>query len=278
MKNYPKIAIYSLLFIAFFMFTSFMFTSFLMVNNKAVKIMGEEVTYTLNGTTFKGYVAYDASTKNTRPGILVVHEWWGNNEYTRMRARKLAEIGYIALAVDMYGDGKIATNPQEAQQLSGEVYKDMQVLQSRMEAAEEKLKTYDETDKNNIGAIGYCFGGSVVLNAAKMGMDFKGVVSFHGSLAGVPAKKDLLKAKILVCHGGADKFVTDEDVKKFKSNLDSIGATYTFKVYPGATHAFTNPAATDLGKKFNMPIAYNEAADKNSWSDMKDFFSTIFKK
>jgi len=278
MKNYRKIAIYSLLFIACFMFTFFMFTSFMMVNNKAAKIIGEEVTYTLNGTTFKGYLAYDASTKNKRPGILVVHEWWGSNDYTRMRARKLAELGYIALAVDMYGNGKIATNPQEAQQLSGEVYKDMEVLKDRMGAAEEKLKTYDETDKNNIGAIGYCFGGSVVLNAAKMGMDFKGVVSFHGSLAGVPAKKDLLKAKILVCHGGADKFVTDEDVKKFKSNLDSVGATYTFKVYPGATHAFTNPAATDLGKKFNMPIAYNEAADKNSWNDMKVFFSTIFEK
>jgi dienelactone hydrolase len=273
MKNYRKISIYSFLFTAFFMFISFM-----TVSNKEAKITGEEVTYTLNGTTFKGYVAYDASTKNQRPGILVVHEWWGNNDYSRMRARKLAELGYIALAVDMYGDGKIASNPQEAQQLSGEVYKNIEALKDRMEAAEEKLKTYNETDKNNIGAIGYCFGGSVVLNAAKMGMDFKGVVSFHGSLAGVPAKKDLLKAKILVCHGGADKFETDEDVKKFRSNLDSVGAAYIFKVYPGAMHAFTNPAATELGKKFNIPIAYNEAADKNSWNDMKDFFSTIFKK
>ncbi len=254
--------------------------TFVAFNKVTIKpnIIGKEVNYTLNGKTFKGYVAYDAATNAKRPGILVVHEWWGSNDYVRMRARKLAGLGYIAFAVDMYGDGKVAANPQEAQQLSGEVHEDMQVLKSRMEAAEEKLKSYAQTDANNIGAIGYCFGGAVVLNAAKMGMDFKGVVSFHGSLAGVPAKKDVLKAKILVCHGGADKFESEEEIKNFRSNLDSIGAVYSFKVYPDATHAFTNPDATELGKKFNMPIAYNETADKNSWNDMKDFFNSIFKK
>ena len=127
-----------------------------------------------------------------------------------------------------------------------------------------------------MAAIGYCFGGSMVLNAAKMGMDFKGVVSFHGGLVTVPAKAGSTKAKILVCHGGADKFISEEDIKNFKGNLDSLKVTYTFIVYSNATHAFTNPDATANGKKFNMPIEYNEAADKKSWNDMKEFFATIF--
>jgi dienelactone hydrolase len=117
----------------------------------------------------------------------------------------------------------------------------------------------------------------MVLNAAKLGADMKGVVSFHGSLAGVPARKDLLKAKILVCHGEADPFVPPTDVQAFKKSMDSINANYTFKAYPGAVHAFTNPNATEMGKKFNMPIAYNAAADSASWNDMKDFFGKIFK-
>lgn len=246
-------------------------------SDKITGISGKEITYTLNGKTFKGYIAYNEAKKGKRPGILVVHEWWGCNDYVRMRARKLAELGYIAMAVDMYGDGKLAENPQEAQELSGEIYKDMQVLKNRMEAAEEKLKTYSQTDNNSIAAIGYCFGGSVVLNAAKLGMDFKGVVSFHGGLAGVKPDKNLLKAKILACHGEADKFVSREEVNKFRNELDSVGAKYTFKIYPGATHAFTNPAATKLGKKFNLPIAYNEVADKKSWNDMKIFFNDVLK-
>lgn len=242
------------------------------------KIKGEEISYTLNGKTFKGYIAYDDAKKGERPAVLVVHEWWGCNDYVRMRARKLAELGYIAMAVDMYGDGKLAANPQEAQKLSGEIYGDMQLLKSRMQAAEQKLKTYSQADGNNIAAIGYCFGGSVVLNAAKLGMDFKGIASFHGGLQGVSPDKNSLQANILVCHGGSDKFISDEEINKFKKEMDSVAAPYTFKVYPGATHAFTNPDATELGKKFNLPIAYNEIADKNSWADMKTFFAKIFKK
>ena len=240
-------------------------------------IKGEEVTYSsADGTTLKGYVAYNEKQKGKRPAIIVVPEWWGNNDYSRMRARKLAELGYIAIAADIYGNGKIGATPAEAQALATPFYKDPQLGKARIEAAEKKIKSYPETDKDKIAAIGYCFGGSMVLNAAKMGMDFKGVVSFHGGLATVPATKGSTTAKILVCNGAADKFISEADIKNFRSNLDSLQVPYTFIDYPNATHAFTNPASTANGKKFNMPIEYNEAADKKSWDDMKQFFVVIF--
>jgi dienelactone hydrolase len=193
-----------------------------------------------------------------------------------MRAKQLAELGYLSMAVDMYGDGKIADNPKDAQSMAMPFYQNPQMAKARLEAALAKAKQYPEADTTQTAAIGYCFGGGVVLNAAKLGSDLDGVVSFHGSLAGVPPKKELLKAKILVCHGGADQAVPQKDVDAFKKSMDSVSANYTLKVYPNATHAFTNPAATDVGKKFNMPVQYNPAADSASWSDMKSFFAQLF--
>jgi dienelactone hydrolase len=242
------------------------------------KLKEEAVTYTSDGITFKGFVVYDAGKAGKRPAILVIPEWWGLNDYAKSRARQLAGLGYIAMAVDMFGNGKIAANPQEAQDLTKPFYGNPQLGKSRMDAALKQLKTYPETDASNMAAIGYCFGGNVVLNAARLGADLKGVVCFHGGLGGAPADKKLLKAKILVCNGGADKFVSEQSITDFKHSLDSIGADYTFKSYANATHAFTNPESTANGKKFNMPIEYNEAADKASWNDMKLFFEVVFKK
>ena len=239
-------------------------------------IMGEEVTYEAEGFMMKGYVAFDTLIKGKRPAIIVVHEWWGCNEYIHRRVRMLAELGYIAIAVDMYGDGRIAENPIEAKEFSTPFYKDASLAKTRIEAAVNKIKTYPQTDASKMAAIGYCFGGSMVLNMAKMGMPFKGVVSFHGGLAGVPAEKGKTKAKILVCHGGDDRFVSQDEVDDFKKNLDEMKVDYTFKVYADATHAFTNPDATENGKKFSLHIAYNEAADKQSWIDMKAFFKELF--
>jgi dienelactone hydrolase len=252
--------------------------SLLRGQNSTRLIKEENVNYTADGVLLKGFVAYDQNQKGKRPAVLVVHEWWGLNDYAKMRARKLAELGYIAIAVDIFGDGKVASNPQEAQNLTKPFYSNPGLAKSRLDAAIRKIKEYPQTDPANVAAIGYCFGGSVVLNSAKLGSDLKGVVSFHGGLAGIPAKKELLKAKILVCHGGNDKFVSDNDISNFKHQLDSIGADYSFRVYPNATHAFTNPDATSTGKKFNMPIEYNGEADKNSWTDMKDFFMRLFTK
>ena len=239
-------------------------------------IKEEPVTYSSGGTTLKGYVAYDSSKQGRRPIVLVVPEWWGMTDYPRMRAKKLAELGYFAMAIDMYGDGKIAPDPKQAQDLATPFYKNPKEGKARVEAALAKAKTFPQADTSQTAAIGYCFGGSMVLNAAKMGSDFDGVVSFHGGLEGVAPDKSKMKAKVLVCHGGADSFVPQTQVDAFKKGMDSVGADYTFKVYPNATHAFTNPQATENGEKFNMPIRYNGSADTASWNDMKAFFGRIF--
>jgi len=236
------------------------------------------VNYSANGVTMKGVLVWNPELKGPLPAVIVVHEWWGLNDYAIMRARMLAGLGYIAFAADMFGDGKVATNPSEAMALAKPFYQDAPMMKTRLDAAITRVKEFPQTDKSRIAAIGYCFGGSVVLNSAKLGSDLKGVVSFHGGLKGVPVNKDLLKASILVCHGGADKSVTMEDYNSLKHSLDSIGADNTFRVYEGATHAFTNPESTANGKKFNMPIEYNEKADKESWNEMKEFLAKVFKK
>jgi len=245
--------------------------------NTTPSLKEEDVSYTGDNITMKGYVVYDENKKGKRPAVLVVHEWWGMNDYPKMRAKKLAELGYVAMAIDMYGNGKTVDNPDDAGKISGPFYNDFQMSKRRFDAALAKLKTYPDVDTNNIAAVGYCFGGGMVLGIAKLGDNLKAVVSFHGILAGPPADKNLLKAKLLVCHGAADKFVSQADVQQFRRSLDSIHADYEFKQYPDANHAFTNPAATDVGKKYNIAIAYNGAADTASWNDMKDFFSRIFK-
>ncbi len=243
---------------------------------KAVSIKEEPVIYSVGGKNYNGYVTYDSNQAGKRPAVLVVHEWWGLTNYPRSRAKQLAELGYIAMAVDMYGDGKTAADPKEAQALATPYYKDPTLAKTMLDAAIKTLKTFPQTDTSKMAAIGYCYGGLIVLNAAKLGVDLKGVVSFHGDLSGVPVNKNLLKAKILVCHGEADKFVTKEAVEAFKKFMDSAGVDYTFKSYPNASHAFSNPGATELGKKFNLPIEYNAAADTASWNDMKSFFAKIF--
>lgn len=243
------------------------------------EIKGKEVDYSADGISFKGYIAYDDNIKGKRPAVLVVHEWWGHNEYARKRARMLAEIGYVALAVDMYGDGKTADHPDEAGAFAGEVMKNMPSARKRFEAALDILKKHKMVDAKNIAAIGYCFGGGVVLNMARMGVDLKGVVSFHGSLgAAVKAKPGGIKTKILVCNGKEDQMTSADLIKAFKMEMKNVGADYRFKNYEGAKHSFTNPDADKFGKKFNLPLAYNEKADKESWYEMRKFFKEIFSK
>lgn len=248
-----------------------------MVESATQSIKLEEVVYTLDSLTMNGFVAYDSASTKKRPVVLVVHEWWGINDYAKSRAKKLAELGYLAMAIDLYGNGKQADNPEMAGKLAGPFYQQPLMAKARFDAALAKVKLMDIADTNQIAAIGYCFGGAQVLNMARLGSPLKAVVSFHGNLVGVPADKMKLKANVLVCHGQDDKFVSSAEVAQFKKQMDSIGATYTFKSYPNATHAFTNPDATDMGKKFSIPIAYNAAADSTSWNDMKLFLGNVFK-
>ena len=243
----------------------------------SANIKEETINYSLDTVKMNGFAAYDANKEGKRPIVLVVHEWWGLNDYPRMRARQLAELGYFAMAVDLYGNGKVVETPTDAQMAAMPFYQNPQMGYQRLLAAAEKAKSFAQADSSQVVAIGYCFGGGMVLNAAKLGAPFKGVVSFHGSLAGVPPKKELLKSDILVCHGDADPFVPGTEVDQFKKAMDSVQARYTFNAYPGASHAFTNPAATETGKRFNLPIAYDAAADSASWNDMKAFFGRVLK-
>ncbi len=243
------------------------------------KVVGKNVEYTADGVTLKGYLAYDSKIMGKAPGILVVHEWWGLNDYARKRARMLAGLGYTALAVDMYGEGKQAKHPDDAGKFSSEVMMHFDTAKARFMAGEELLKKQPTVDPDRIAAIGYCFGGGVVLNMARQGADLKGVVSFHGMLGAVkPAEPGMVKAKVLVLHGADDKFTTPEQIEAFKKEMTDAKADYKFIAYPGALHSFTNPDATAYGKKFNIPLAYNKKADEESWKEMKTFLGEIFKK
>jgi len=241
------------------------------------KIETRDFTYEADGVKLKGHIASDGSIKGKRPGVLVVHEWYGHNEYARKRADMLAELGYVALAVDMYGDGKTAEHPQDAGKFAGEVTSNMPAMEARFTAALNELKKDPNVDAEQVAAIGYCFGGGVVLHMARTGAPLKGVVSFHGSLAtSKPAEKGAVKAKVLVCNGADDSFISAEAIANFKKEMDNAGADYTFISYEGAIHSFTNPSSTEIGKKYDIKVAYNEKADKESWSEMQSFLKRVF--
>jgi len=243
----------------------------------SAKVTGKEVEYRSGDTVLKGYLAQNLTVKGKRPAVLVVHEWWGHNEYARKRARMLAKLGYVALAVDMYGDGKTAQHPDDAGKFAGEVMKNKTVGEARFNAALDFIKQQPSVDHTRIAAIGYCFGGGVVLHMARQGADLKGIVSFHGSLAtDAPAHEGAVKANVLVFSGDADKMIPPEQVAAFKDEMTKAGASFRFVGYPGVMHSFTNPEADAFAKKFNLPMAYDKKADRNSWMQTKKFFMEIF--
>lgn len=236
----------------------------------------KDVNYSVDGKSFKGYIAYDQSIKGPRPGIIVVHEWWGHNNYARKRARMLAELGYTAIALDMYGDGKQASHPKDAGKFSSVLKKDLPMAEKRFMAAYHLLQQQKQTDKKNIAAIGYCFGGGIVLAMTRRGVDLKAAVSFHGGLGlGAPVKNKI-NTRVLVLNGEADPFVKPQQIEAFKTEMQTAGIDYEFVNYPGAKHAFTNPEADAFGKKFKIPLAYNKRADQRSWQKMKEFLNQTF--
>lgn len=240
-----------------------------------VHITSETVHYKVDTTELKGYLAYDESDSLKRPGIIIVHEWWGHNEYVRERADMLAKLGYTAFALDMYGDGKLAQHPDDAKKFVQSVMSDINVAKTRFEAGMEILKHHKSVDSTKIGAIGYCFGGSVVLVMANMGEDLDAVAVFHGGLI-PPTPTKNIKGKILVCNGADDPFIPAEAVETFKRQMDSVGADYTYISYPGTKHSFTSKIADSLGKKFNLPLEYNPDADAKSWKELQSFLSEAF--
>lgn len=242
------------------------------------EIQTREIPYqSADGTSLIGYYAYDDSLKGKRPGVMVVHEWWGLNDYARRRARELAQLGYAALAIDMFGGGKHTMHAAEAKEMMQQATSDAKISQARAQAGFNLLKAQPEVDQRRIAAIGYCFGGKVVLDMARQGMDLAGVVSFHGVLAtNAPAEKGKVKARVLVLNGEADSFIPASDVENFKKEMDTAGVDYQFINYPGAKHAFTSPDADRLAKENGIDIAYNADADKASWKKMRSFFKEIF--
>jgi dienelactone hydrolase len=253
------------------------FISLVLVFQASAEIISKEISYKQGDTTMKGLIAYDDSIKGERPGVLVVHEWWGHNDYARKRARMLAELGYTSLAVDMYGDGKTADHPDDAGKFSNAVGGNLPLAKARFDAAVDTLKQQPTVAKDKIAAIGYCFGGGILLNMARMGTDIDGVVSFHGSVAtGSPAKKGDIKTRVRVFNGADDPFVKTEQIEAFKQEMEAADVDYKFVNYPGAMHSFTNPDADTFGKKFKLPLAYNAEADKDSWQQTQAFFTQIF--
>lgn len=246
-------------------------------NKMGAHIKAETISYQQDSLSLQGFAAWDTAAKGKRPVVMVVHEWWGLTNYTRSRVKQLAALGYFAFAVDMYGNGATADNPTLAGEMSAPFYKDAVMARNRFDAGLAKALSFAVADSSKVAAIGYCFGGTQVLNFALLGDKLNAVVSFHGGLKTTPPfEKNVLKSAVLVCHGEADPFVPEAEAAAFKKGMDSIGAPYTFKGYANASHAFTNPDATELGKKFNLPIAYNAAADSASWQDMKQFLEKAF--
>ncbi|MBO9619310.1 MAG: dienelactone hydrolase family protein [Niabella sp.] len=238
----------------------------------------EPVEYEDGIKTFNSIAAFDTANPGKKPIVLIIPEWWGVTEYVKSRAKQVAELGYLAVVVDMYGNGKTFEDPKGAGAEATKYYKNPQLAQERFDNAMAIAKTFKEADTTKIAVIGYCFGGSMALNMARLGENINGVVSFHGDLAnyGITARKGGIHPSILVLNGDADSFVPVGVVNDFKKEMETANANMQFIGYPNAKHAFTNPAATAIGEKYKLDIKYNEAADKASWEEMKKFLAKIF--
>jgi len=243
------------------------------------KIVMKPVAYEQGGVKLEGCLAYDdakVSKASPAPGVLVVPEWWGLNDYARSRAEQIARLGYVAFAADMYGAGVTTSDPKKAGELAGQFY-GKPLMAERAQAGLDQLLATGLVESTHVAAIGYCFGGSTVQALAYSGAPLAGIVSFHGGLIPVPADAAVKnKAKILVCHGAIDPFVSKESVEAFMKAMNEGKFDYQFVSYAGAVHAFTNPGADQLAKATGLPIAYNAAADHRSWTHMKVFFQELF--
>ncbi len=248
--------------------------------NAHAGIKTEEIKYSVEGTQLTGFIAYDDSIKDKRPGILVVHEWWGHNKHARERAGMLAKLGYTALALDMYGDGKLADHPKKAGEFMNAAFQNWESSKAKFNKAKSILKAHDTVNPEKIGAIGFCFGGAVSIRMARGGADLDGVVAFHSALPNQPPlKKDSVSASILVINGSEDSFLSSETVAAFMKEMMEANVDLTYINLKGIRHSYTNRMADEFNKKFNIEnLKYDEQADKRSWVEMDSFFKRVFAK
>lgn len=240
------------------------------------KIVTKEIAYKDGDTALTGYFAYDDATEGKLPGVLVVHEWWGHNDYARKRAEQLAGLGYAAFALDMYGTGVKGDTPDAAGALAKPFYDDRSLMRSRAGAGLAVLTAQENVDASRIAVVGYCFGGTVALEMARGGADVDGVVSFHGGL-GTPARaaKGDIRGEILALNGAADPMVPEAERKAFAEEMTAAHVSFKSVDYPGATHAFTNPAADVVARLYGIPVGYDKEADEKSWEEMKAFLTRV---
>lgn len=242
-----------------------------------MNICNKEIEYLCEGVNHHGYVAWDDDIKGPRPGVMVIHEWWGLNDYPKQRARQLAELGYVGLAIDMYGNGNLANTPDQAAELMNAVFADMKLATLKLQTSLETLLNLDQVDPDKTAAIGYCFGGAMVLHMARVGLPLNAVASFHGSLGAFhePSANSIIPS-ILVCHGEDDAMVTLDDVKGFKKEMESVNATYEVIVHAGAEHGFSSKEADENHNKFGLPVGYNQKADEDSWAALQKLLTSQF--
>lgn len=240
-------------------------------------VIVKDVQYKAGNDTMKGYLAYDDAQPGKRPGVLVVPEWWGANDYAQKRARMLAEHGYVALVVDMYGEGRVVDNPKDAGALAGAVNKNPELAHTRFRAAETFLQDQPGVAKGQLAAFGYCFGGGVVLQMARLGEPLQAVASFHGVLAtDVPVKPGDIKGRIAVFTGEADPIVPPAQVDGFELEMENAKVNYMLISYPGAKHTFTNRQADSYAAQYGLPLKYDPAADADSWAKALDLLKAVF--
>ncbi|GIX05309.1 MAG: dienelactone hydrolase [Planctomycetaceae bacterium] len=235
------------------------------------EVQTKTVTYRDGDTTCVGYLAWDDAHREPRPGVLVLHEWWGLDEYAKKRARQLAELGYVALAADMYGEGKTVDHPQDAGAMAARVRANVQGWRRRAQAGLSTLKQQPPCNPQRVAVIGYCFGGATALQLAYSGAEIQAVATFHAALpTPSPEEARAIKPRILVCHGADDTFISAEAINKFRQALDDAHVMYEFLSIPGAVHSFTVPDAD----RHNVPgLKYHREADELSWKKMRELFA-----
>ena len=240
-------------------------------------IITQRLEFQVGESTHKAYLAFDEQSGGAQPGVLVLHEWWGLNDNIHRRVHMLAELGYAAMAIDLFGEGRVAANPDEAGAMMNAALGDLEHTGTILQQGYQLMQSQTVVDENRTAAIGYCFGGAMALHCARMGLPLSAVASFHGALG---ATREIspgdVNAKMLICQGEADSMATLADLEGFKAEMDAAGANYEVITYAGAKHGFTNPEADTNAEKYGLDLGYNQQADEQSWQAMQDFFNRTF--